>query len=228
MIAIMRKTIAVIPARGGSKGIPKKNIQEVSGHPLIHYSIKAALESNIDEVWVSTDCDEIAAVSEESGAKVLKRPSELAEDDTTTDQVLSHFCLCVKNFDALVTIQCTSPLTRSCDLDKGLDIYWKSDCDSVISVCPDSGGWLCGGYSWRDSSEGMLRAIHADRLLRQDMEPTYRENGAFYITGRKRLLRTKLRISGKILPCVMPRQRSFEVDEPEDLDELRRLQKASV
>ena len=228
MITILKKTVAVIPARGGSKGIPKKNIQDVAGHPLIYYSIKAALGSNIDEVWVSTDCEEIAAVAEESGARVLQRPSNLAEDDTTTDQVLSHFCLCVNHFDALVTIQCTSPLTRSCDLDKGLDTYWNSECDSVISVCPDAGGWLCGGYSWRNSNEGMVRSGHSDRLLRQDMEPTYRENGAFYITGRKRLLSTKLRISGKILPCVMPRQRSFEVDEPEDLEELRRLQKIDV
>ena len=95
------KSVTLIPARGGSKGIPKKNIIDVDGKPLLAYSIEASIKSNVDETWVSTDDDEIAKTAEEYGARVLKRPDEIARDNSTSESVLLHFIEKVTNFDIL-------------------------------------------------------------------------------------------------------------------------------
>ena len=110
------RVLGFIPARGGSKGLPGKNIRTLNGRPLIDYAIKTALESNLDEVWVSTDCKDIEGVALESGAKVLKRPESISRDDSPTEDAILHFASCVPNFDTLVMLQCTSPLTLTSDV----------------------------------------------------------------------------------------------------------------
>ena len=106
------KIVTVILARGGSKGIPRKNIIDINGRPLIWYSINASLNSNVSETWVSTDDDEIKLVSINCGAKVIDRPSELATDSIMGDDSLVHFAN-EKDFDVLVYIQPTSPLIKT-------------------------------------------------------------------------------------------------------------------
>jgi len=212
---------AVIPARGGSKGIPNKNIIDVSGRPLIDYSIKAALESNVDEVWVSTDSPDIESVALDSGANVLIRPDDISGDYSNSEEALVHFAKCVPDFDTLVFIQCTSPLTLSCDIDGGLSLYDSSDVDSVISGCVDSGGYFCGGFQW-------LELDYAERVTpyehqRQNSPTYYRENGAFYINSRANILEHKSRLHGNIKFYEMPKSRSFEIDSYEDLESLINL-----
>lgn len=130
------KILGIIPARGGSKGIPRKNIKLLNGKPLIAYTIEAALASNLDRVIVSTDCKEIAGISKEYGAEVMMRPSHLAEDKTPTLPVLQDVILKLnEKFDAVMTLQPTSPLRTVEDINKSIEIFSSDkDADSLVSV----------------------------------------------------------------------------------------------
>jgi CMP-N-acetylneuraminic acid synthetase len=205
---------SVLLARGGSKGIPRKNIIDLNGNPLIYYTIKASLDSRVNETWVSTDDDEIEDVCINLGCKTLKRPSELSDDKASSESALLHFAEKV-DFDILVFIQPTSPLLRSEDINKGLDMmeyydsvfsaykqhwipYWKQN------ITPD--GWVPG-----------------KRPRRQDVEERFVENGSFYITKRESLLISKTRCSGKTGISEMPFYRSFQIDTPEDLEFMKKI-----
>lgn len=136
-----KNVIAVIPARGGSKGIPNKNIKDFHGKPLIAWTIKTALESEyIDEVCVSTDSEKIFEVSKLFGAKPkFKRPAEFAQDDSTTIEVLFHvldeYQKMGKNFDIIICLEPTSPIREKKDIDKGLELLLEnSNAWSLASV----------------------------------------------------------------------------------------------
>ncbi len=130
-----KRIIGIIPARGGSKGIPGKNIKELAGKPLIAYTIEQAKESKyLDEIYVSTENLEIAKISEKYGAKVIERPMELATDTATSESVLFHFAKKV-NFDILVFFQCTSPLRYSHQIDEAIEKFIKEDADSLLTGC---------------------------------------------------------------------------------------------
>ena len=117
------KILGVIPARGGSKGILKKNTKLLKGKPLISYTIEAALNSNLNKVVVSTDCEEISCLSEKFGANVIMRSAHLSEDKTPTLEVLQEVILKeVEKFDAIMTLQATSPLRTSEDINKSIEI----------------------------------------------------------------------------------------------------------
>ena len=130
---------AVILARGGSKEIPKKNIINLNNKPLLEYSITTALNANINEVWVSTDCKYIKKVAQKSGANVLDRPIELATDISKSEDSLLHFAQNVA-FDILVFIQPTSPLLTFNDINTGLEMISNNDYDSVFSAYKEH--WL--------------------------------------------------------------------------------------
>lgn len=214
------KTVAVIPARGGSKGIPKKNLQLVGGVPLIQRIVKEAVASDVDEVWVSTDDKDIFNASMDAGATGgVERPVELCGDYSNSEDALLHFAEHV-DFDVLVFLQCTSPLTTAEDIDKAVLIYASEKYDSLLSVCEDHGGWLCGGFTWKlDENASQKSAVRETPYShqRQSMGKRYRENGAIYVTSKKRLLESGSRISGDVGLYIMPKSRSFEIDEPEDL-----------
>tara|TARA_R110000824_G_scaffold355947_1_gene543159 strand:- start:1686 stop:2330 length:645 start_codon:yes stop_codon:yes gene_type:complete len=203
------KILSVILARGGSKGIPSKNIVELNGKPLISYTIEASLQSNVDETWVSTDSSEIASVSSTYGASVIDRPSEISTDTSQSEEALlhaAHDC----EFDVVVFIQPTSPLIKSEDINKGLKMMDKYD--SVFSVTKEH--WI---PRWTMDVKPFEWEIN-NRPMRQDKPETYIENGAFYITKRKNLLESKLRYSGKIGVVEMPLSRSFQIDTLDDLN----------
>lgn len=206
------RVLGFIPARGGSKGLPGKNIRTLNGRPLIDYAINTALESNLDEVWVSTDCDDIEGVSLESGAKVLKRPESISRDDSPTEDAILHFAECVPNFDTLVMLQCTSPLTLVSDVESGIALYQESTYDTILSVCDNSGGFLCGGYNWEQLPNDNYIRYDQYYPCRQDAPKKYRENGAFYIMNKFVLLESKKRTGGSVGCYVMPQHRSFEID----------------
>lgn len=209
------KTVAILLARGGSKGILRKNLVDLCGKPLISYGIEAAVMAGL-ETWVSTDDEEIATVSKQYGAKVLMRPPELAEDTSSSEEALLHFAENVE-FDRMVFIQPTSPLIKSLHIEEGLKMM--EEYDSIFSAYK---------YHWEPmwyrGQEGTCNWITmgwdtADRPRRQDMSvnEAYVENGAFYITSKDRLIETKLRYSGMIEPYIMERSESIQVDSWDDL-----------
>lgn len=209
------KIVSLTLARGGSKGVPRKNIYPLNGKPLISYVLEAAKQSKIDECWVSTEDFEISKAAMSYGAQVIKRPVELAQDTSKCEHALLQFAENV-DFDLLVYIQTTSPMVKPEDINKGISLMQTGYYDSVFSVCKEH--WV---PRWTlDVKPIDWHTAHRPR--RQTVEPKYVENGAFYITTKKSLLDSGLRYSGKIGVVEMPFSRSIQVD---TLDELQMIEK---
>ena len=204
--------VSVILARGGSKGIYRKNVVNINGKPLLYYTVNASLESEVDETWVSTDDDEIALIATQAGAKVLRRPPELSSDNSTSESALLHFANSV-DFTQVVFIQPTSPLLKAKYINKGLSMM--SEYDSVFSA-----------YTQHWTKESPSEPIGWDphnRPRRQDAPEVYIENGSFYITTKKCLIDSGLRFSGKIGVVEMPMGESYQIDTHDDLEFIKRV-----
>jgi CMP-N-acetylneuraminic acid synthetase len=208
------KIVSLIPARGGSKEIPDKNIINLKGKPLIYYTIQASKNSSVDETWVSTNSSKISVISEGYGANIIKRPNKISKDDSKSEEALLHFAKRV-DFDILVFIQATSPLLTSEYINIGLDMMKKYD--SVFSVTREH--WI---PRWNKKHEPDGWDIQK-RPMRQDVEEKFLENGAFYITKKQSLLKSKLRYSGKIGMVEMPLNLSFQIDTQDDLELVGKL-----
>lgn len=208
-------TLAVIPARGGSKGIPRKNMRLMGGVPLIQYAINNALQcSLIDEVAVSTDSEEIISyVSQFKKIHIVKRDSELAKDATTLDPVVFDAVIQVENklackFDVVVTMQPTSPLLKTVTLTRALDAFKKSDRDSFISVVNEP------HLSWTNN-DGIVVPEYKERLNRQQLPPRYMETGAFLIS-RREVLTPSSRLGSMVGVFETPKEESTDIDTRED------------
>ena len=201
------KVVALIPARGGSKGIPRKNLKSLCGMPLIGYSIIAAQKCDlIDEVWVSSDDEEILSYSKSLNANTLKRPKDISTDTSSSEDALIHFSNHV-DFDILVFLQATSPLVESTFLSEAINLQKRKDVDSVVACTLDHGFW------WSNSTP------HYDlekRKMRQEKGELMRETGMFFITSRNAILETRCRLSGNISCYEIPKWASFEVDDTID------------
>jgi N-acylneuraminate cytidylyltransferase len=210
------KIVSLITARGGSKGIPYKNIKDINGKPLISYSITESLKSDVDETWVSTEDRTIKNYSLGYGARVIDRPKELADDISMPDDSLLHFTD-QNDFDVLVFIQPTSPMIKSKYINEGIKMIKSGKYDSVFTVTKEH---------WTPKWDGDVQPVDWDihnRPRRQDKEDLYVENGMFYITKRDNLLTSKLRYSGRKGFVKIPLTDSFQVDTREDLDLIRKL-----
>jgi N-acylneuraminate cytidylyltransferase len=206
--------VSIIPARGGSKAIPKKNIIPFLGKPLIEYTIQQSRTSqHVDETFVSTDDDGIADISREAGAKIIERPKELAGDTSSTEEALLH---AIDEIDErtriIVLLQCTSPLRRSQDIDEAIELVKSMDYDSSLSCSKDH------RFYWEkeDGSAEPVNYVPSERKRRQDLEPWYQENGSIYVTKKRALRETNSRLSGKIGIHEMPKELSYEMDTPAD------------
>ena len=208
------KIISLIPARKGSKGIPNKNLISLCGKPLISYAIQASKKSKVDETWVSSDSEEILKVSENLGAKTIKRPLKFSNDNASSESALIHFAENV-NFDILVFIQCTSPLVKAKDINQGLKKIQKFD--SIVSVSETH------QMFWDDN--GPLYDIN-NRERRQDSNRKYIETGSFFITSKKNLLKYKNRLSGNIGFVEIPKYRSFDIDCYDDIKIVEAIMKS--
>ncbi len=211
-----RQIIAIIPARGGSKGVPKKNIRSLAGKPLIYYTIRAAQNSGyINRTIVSTDSDEILDIASAEGALVVKRPAELSGDDAPTVDailhVLHHCSTRGLRPEIVVVLQPTSPFRTSLDIDAALELFLRSDCESVISVCE-----VTHPPQWNMVIERSYLQPLFDRktltLRRQDLPKTYLPNGAIYIASAGTLRRVRSFYCQKTKPYVMSAERSLDID----------------
>jgi N-acylneuraminate cytidylyltransferase len=213
----MKKILAIIPARGGSKGIPKKNIKVINGRPLIFWSIKSAIDAGFFDVVVSTDSEEIADIAIKSGATVHElRAKELSEDETPTEPVLldtyTKYYL-NSSIDAIALLQPTSPIRDLVSINGAVQKFRNSNADSLLSVVRTH------SYFWKNiSSPNSLHSFEF-RKRRQDLleeDILYRENGSIYITKVNVLMSYKNRLGGKISMYEMSEYESYEIDSMED------------
>jgi N-acylneuraminate cytidylyltransferase len=214
----MSKFVALVPLRGGSKSIPDKNIKPIAGKPLCAWTLEAATACGLfDRVIASTDSSRIAEVVRglDLGVEILKRPVELATDTASTEAVMLHLAEQV-DFDVLVTLQATSPLTSAEDLLKAWEIFVTTGCDSLLTAV------RVKRFIWsHDAVPLNYDPLHRPR--RQDFVGTLMENGAFYFTRRSLLEQTGCRLGGKTGIYEMPPETAVEIDEPEDWSAVEQL-----
>ena len=212
------KILCIIPARGGSKEIEKKNIRKINNKPLIAYTIESTLSSKLfDDVIVSTDDNEIIGISKSYGAKVpFIRPSELAQDNSTSDQVILHAVLEMRKlgfeYDVIVLRDCTVPFIDANDMKNMLDLFKKSDCNAVFGAIkahpnPYFGMMECGGDGFLIPS----KTLEKEATRRQDAPIVYNVDGIF-ILDNKNFLKTKKIFSGKILPYEISKEHGHMID----------------
>ncbi len=208
-----QKIISIIPARGGSKGIPRKNVKLLNNKPLIAYSIEQSLHSKlINKTYVSTEDNEIKRISIEYGAEVIDRPQELAGDTVSTEAVFLHVAEYLKNdFNYMVLLQPTSPIRYPRQIDEAIDIIIKKKGDSLLSVYKNE-------YSLWNKNGSSINYDYKNRPRRQDRDWEFVENGSIYITKKEILINEKNRLGGKILMYKMPKWMSFEIDKIFDFE----------
>lgn len=211
--------VVIIPARGGSKGLPGKNIHLIGGKPLIAHTIQDAQEAHlVDQVYVSTDDAEIASVSRSYGAEVIQRPTELATDTSSSESALIHALIEIEKTgvspELLVFLQCTSPLRNGSDIDRAIEQLRSENADSLLSVSPNH------RFLWH-LLDGVAESINYDyrqRKRRQDMNPQYMENGSIYILKPWVLKELNNRLGGRISLFIMSEEQSYDIDSLNDFE----------
>jgi len=220
------EVFCIIPARGGSKGVPGKNIHPFLGQPLIWHSIQYALASNLTtRVFVSTDDESIAHISRESGAEIIPRPAALAGDTATTEsaieQALQWWQAHNLKPDIIVLLQATSPLRPAHSLDQALNHFMDGNFDSLLSISPTH------RFFWRISGANALAEYdYLRRPRRQDMtakDIRYVENGSLYIFTRTQFQRQHNRLGGQIGYTIFPEAYSPEIDALSDFTLLEKI-----
>lgn len=216
--------LALIPARGGSKGVPGKNIKKLNGKPLIAYTIEAALNTTeISDVIVSTDCPIIADVAKEYGAWVPElRPIELATDSAKSIDVFFYVIDLMrgtykKNIDEIIILQATSPFRNSYHISEAISIFQKKEADSVISYSE-----VDHPIEWCKyiDEEGKFSDVSFEPLKtnRQENKKTYFPNGAIYIFNTNYLLKHKEYYGEKSFGYIMDKHDSIDIDTPLDFE----------
>ncbi|MGO1973443.1 MAG: cytidylyltransferase domain-containing protein [Propionibacteriaceae bacterium] len=211
--------VAIIPARGGSKGVPGKNLRPVGGVPLVVRAVRSALASHrIDEAWVSTDDTEIARIAAEHGARVVRRPNELAGDHATSESALLHALDAMQEAgtdpSVMVFVQCTSPFIRPVDLDRAVDLIITGEADTAFAAVETY------EFLWRRDPSGRVIGQNHDaahRPRRQDREPDYRETGAFYALSVPGFRTHRHRFFGRTAVVEVPESTALEIDTAEEL-----------
>jgi CMP-N,N'-diacetyllegionaminic acid synthase len=211
--------IAIIPARGGSKGIPGKNLKPICGKPLLAWSIIQALGAkSINKVCVSSDSDEILDIAKTYGAIPIRRPESLSGDKASSESAWLHALDEVERtgaqVDWIVGMQATSPIRASSDLEGAIAQMDRDGLDSLLTVTE-----VEDFFNWRMGSEGpeSVNYDYRSRKRRQSIEKRYLENGSFYVFRPQILREHNNRLGGKIGMFTMERHKMFQIDNPEDL-----------
>jgi len=221
------RTVAVIPARGGSKGLLRKNVRTVGGVPLVGRTAEAARGAmSVDQTFVSTYDPEIADVAREHGAKVIDRPVALSGDGASSESVLLHALEHLADTndlhpERLVFLQCTSPFTRPADIDGAVATFDANDADVAFAATPFH------GFVWRRRGDGTVTGANHDadtpRQRRQDRPDELLETGAAYVLDVPGFREAEHRFFGRVVPHEVPEARSLEIDTAADLRRARAL-----
>ncbi len=214
-------TVAIIPARGGSKGLKQKNIYSVAGKPLLAWTIQQALAStSIDKVFVSTDSFIISGIAKEYGAEVIERPAKFSGDKASSESAISHALEVIEleyemAVSTVVFLQATSPLRKPGDIDAAVEVFRREGADSLISVTKADDLTL-----W-ESREGKWASVNFDyrnRGMRQDRPTQFIENGSIYIFTPETLATFDNRIGEKLSVYEMEFWQTWEIDTLEEID----------
>ena len=217
----MKKIISIIPARGGSKSIPKKNLVDFLGSPLISKTIQQSLNSkSINRTIVSTDDSETTDVSKEYGAEVIERPNNISGDDATTESALIHVLDTLKNKehyipDIVILLQATSPLRKKNDIDHAVQHFIDEKADSLIS-----GSKFEDFLFWEKKIElwAPVNYNPNNRMRRQDRNPQFVENGSIYMFKPEILYKFNNRIGGRMVVFEMEFWQTWEIDTYDEID----------
>ncbi len=218
------KILAIIPARGGSKGIPKKNLVPLLGKPLIAWTIQAARESKyIDRIVVSSDSQEILAVAKKIGAEIIARPKPLAADHVVAALVVEHALSYLKNREnyqpeIIAYLQPTSPLRSTFDLNQAISLFLKKKARALISVFAVDNKYL---KAFALNQDGYLQGVSKPEIQfgnRQSAPPLFMPNGAIYLIWRKIFKKTGELFAHKTIPFVMSAKKSIDIDTLKDLN----------
>ena len=231
MEQMTNKILAIIPARGGSKGLPKKNILDLYGKPLIAWSIEASLNSKyITTTLVSSDSEEILSISKKYGSSTIKRPQNLATDTASSESAIIDALKRLKEdsqeFDYLVVLQPTSPLRDAKDIDESLELFFNSDATALISVCETDNKIL---KAFKENESGYIDGISNNDYpfaRRQDLPKTYMSNGAIYIIKVDDFLNSGTLFTDKTISYIMSDEKSIDVDTKEDLASIKTILEA--
>jgi CMP-N-acetylneuraminic acid synthetase len=224
-VGVSDTSVAVIPARGGSRGIPRKNLLEVGGVPLVVRAIRACtLSRRLDQVVVSTDDPAIAELARAEGATVVMRPAELATDTATSESAVRHALDELREYGwdypaRTLLVQCTSPFIASADLDRLVETLSSGDADSCFLAAPSH------RFLWRIDARGAARPVNHDmdhRRPRQELEPEFVETGAAYGFRTEGFLSANSRFFGRVVLVEVDADGALEIDEPADLEAARR------
>jgi len=215
----MKNVVAIILARGDSKGIPEKNIMNFCGKPLLVWSIEQAkLSRNIDSVWVSSDDKKILNIAKKNGANIIKRPKAISTSKSSPVtgwiHAINHIERNKKPIDVVVGLQATSPVRESKDIENGIKIFFKQKLDSLFSAS------LIGDFYIWERKNSKYRSINYNykkRSRRQEFSDQFVENGSFYMFTPNLIKKDKNPIGGKIGISLMEFWKSFELDEVEDI-----------
>ncbi|MDK2090964.1 acylneuraminate cytidylyltransferase family protein [Aliarcobacter butzleri] len=214
--------MSIIPARGGSKGLPGKNIIDLAGKPLIAWTIEASLKSKyITKTIVSSDDNNILEISKKFGVETIKRPNELALDTTPTEPVIEHVLKSLENieqYDYLILLQPTSPLRDEKDIDSAIKLLIQKKVSALISTKEIDNKIL---KAFKNNENGYLEGIANNKypfMRRQDLPKTFMPNGAIYIVSVKDFLKTKRLFTDKTISFEMSEEKSFDIDTKEDLN----------
>ena len=221
------KILAIIPARGGSKGIKNKNLIPLDKKPLIYYSINSALHSKfVSKTVVSSDNEKILQTAKKFGSEIVRRPKNLGKNSTKLEPVLLHTINYLQkkdNFipDYIILLQNTSPLRNSSHIDNCMNYLLKNKFDSVLSVYPSH------HFIWQENKKSAKAQNYnpSDRPNRQQFNPQFIENGAIYISTYDSFIKSKCRISGKIGLYKMKKLDSIEIDDIDDLTLTKTIKK---
>jgi CMP-N,N'-diacetyllegionaminic acid synthase len=219
-----KRILSIIPARGGSKGLPRKNIIDLAGKPLIAWTIDASLNSKyITKTVVSSEDKEILDISTEYGAEIIRRPDNLANDVATSESVVRHAIDYLESvgeqFDIVILLQPTSPLRDSKDIDSAFEIMFDSDAASIISVCEFDNKIL---KAFIKDSNGFLKGISNNKypfMRRQDLPSVFMPNGAIYIISSNLFIDLNSFFTDQTSYYLMPIKKSIDIDSKDDLND---------